>query len=87
MEFGAVLANLHRWQNRWWDGEEDTFAARTCRTAAHWLEHNYKAEKFLLWVDCFDVHEPWDPPEYLVKLYDNSDYDGMGSDTRHQPKH
>lgn len=76
INFDATLVNLHRWQNRWRDGEEDTFAARVCRTAAHWLEHNYKAEKFLLWVDCFDVHEPWDPPEYLVRLYDNSDYDG-----------
>lgn len=76
IKFGATLVNLHRWQNRWWDGEEDTFVARTCRTAAHWLEHNYKAEQFLLWVDCFDVHEPWDPPEYLVRLYDRSGYDG-----------
>src|SRR5438270_476887 len=57
-KFGATLVNLHRWQNRWWDGEEDTFVARTCRTAAHWLEHNYKAERFLLWVDCFDAHVP-----------------------------
>jgi arylsulfatase A-like enzyme len=74
--FGATLPNLHRWQNHWWDGEEDTFVARTCRTACRWLEHNYKAQKFLLWVDCFDVHEPWDPPEYLVRLYDRSGYDG-----------
>jgi arylsulfatase A-like enzyme len=76
IKFGAVLANLHRWQNRWWDGEEDTFVARTCRTACHWLEHNYKTEKFLLWVDCFDVHEPWDPPQYFVEMYDRSGYDG-----------
>jgi arylsulfatase A-like enzyme len=74
--FGATLANLHAWQNRWWDGEEDTFVARTCRTASHWLEHNHKAVRFLLWVDCFDVHEPWDPPQYLVDLYDRSGYDG-----------
>jgi arylsulfatase A-like enzyme len=74
--FGATLANKHAWQNRWWDGEEDTFVARTCRTACRWLEQNYKAEKFFLWVDCFDVHEPWDPPQYLVDLYDRSGYDG-----------
>jgi arylsulfatase A-like enzyme len=76
INFGATLANQHAWQNRWWQGEEDTFVARTCRTAAHWLEQNYKAEKFFLWVDCFDVHEPWDPPEYLVRMYDDSGYDG-----------
>ena len=28
-----------------------------------------------LWVDFFDPHEPWDPPEYLVKRYD-PDYTG-----------
>ena len=49
---------------------------RVRRTAAHWLEHNYKAEKFLLWVDCFDVHEPWDPPAYFVEMYDRSGYSG-----------
>jgi arylsulfatase A-like enzyme len=73
--FGGTLVNKHLWQNRWWDSEEDTFVARTCRKACHWLEHNHKAEKFFLWVDCFDVHEPWDPPEYLMRLYD-PDYDG-----------
>jgi arylsulfatase A-like enzyme len=74
--FGAPLVNKHAWQNRWWDGEEDTFVARTCRTACRWLEHNYKAEKFFLWVDCFDVHEPWDPPQYLVDLYADPAYAG-----------
>jgi arylsulfatase A-like enzyme len=76
MPFGAPLANKHAWQNRWWEGEEDTFAARTCRTACRWLEQNYKAEKLFLWVDCFDVHEPWDPPHYLVDLYADPAYDG-----------
>ena len=40
-----------------------------------WLEENYLYEPFLLWVDFFDPHEPWDPPEYMVRKYD-PDYTG-----------
>ena len=40
-----------------------------------WLEENHLAAPFFLWVDFFDPHEPWDPPEYLVRKYD-PDYDG-----------
>jgi arylsulfatase A-like enzyme len=49
--------------------EEDYFPARTMRTAAQWLENNYKS-RFFLYVDTFDPHEPWDPPQYYVDLYD-----------------
>ena len=70
------LANLHCWTNRDWAWEEDRFCAQTTRTASRWLEENRGAEPFLLWVDCFDAHEPWDPPEYLVKRYDRSGYNG-----------
>ena len=55
--------------------EADTFCARTAATTATWLERNYRAGPFFLWVDFFDPHEPWDPPEYLVRRYD-PDYDG-----------
>lgn len=72
---GEPLANVSGWTNRRWDGELDTFPAQTCSKACHWLEHNYLEENFLLWIDLFDPHEPWDPPEYLVKRYD-PDYTG-----------
>ena len=29
----------------------------------------------MLWVDFFDVHEPWFPPEYLLRMY-QTEYDG-----------
>lgn len=72
---GHPLVDLHRWINRYPKCEEDTFAAKTARTAVRWLEENYKAGPFFLWVDFFDPHEPWDPPEYLVRKYD-PDYTG-----------
>ncbi len=66
---------LHRrWERYWrntadrrdgllWRSAEDTFAARTFAAAAHWLEANAgTAAPFFLLVDCFDPHEPFDPP-------------------------
>jgi arylsulfatase A-like enzyme len=45
------------------------FPPRTAATAIRWLEENDQAGPFFLWVDFFDPHEPWDPPEYLVRRY------------------
>ncbi len=70
------LVDLHRWHNRYPQCEEDTFPAKTGRTAIRWLEENYKAGPFFLWVDFFDPHEPWDAPEYLARRYDPT-YDGL----------
>jgi len=64
-----ALVDLHKWINYQWKWEEDRFMAQTARTASKWLEENYKVDNFFLWVDCFDAHEPWDPPEYLVEQY------------------
>jgi len=51
------------------------FPPRTAGTAMRWLEENYRAGPFFLWVDFFDPHEPWDAPEYMVRRYDPA-YDG-----------
>lgn len=55
--------------------ESDYFVAQTMSEAAKWLERNYKQEKFFLYVDTFDPHEPWDPPQWYVDRYD-PDYKG-----------
>ena len=70
------LADLHRWINQYYQRESQTFAYRTASLAEEWLEENYLQDPFFLWVDFFDPHEPWDPPEYLVRKYDDSGYDG-----------
>lgn len=51
--------------------EEDYFCSQTMRQACMWLEKNYN-EKFFLYVDTFDPHEPWDPPHYYVDMYDKN---------------
>jgi len=50
--------------------EEDWFAPQVIREAIHWLEQNHWRSRFFLYVDLFDPHEPWDPPEPYVRRYD-----------------
>jgi len=68
--FDVGLVDISRWINREWAWEGDTFAATTSEIAGKWVEQNYRCEDFFLWVDFFDVHEPWDPPQHFVELYD-----------------
>lgn len=59
-----VQQYLHNVADR--EGEEDYFAARTVNAACRWLEKEGRRSRFLLWVDLFDPHEPWDPPANYV---------------------
>jgi arylsulfatase A-like enzyme len=69
---------LHRrWARYWrntaerraglrWRSEADTFAARTFAAAEAWLRANPDdGVPFFLLIDCFDPHEPFDPPPSL----------------------
>ena len=55
--------------------EEDWFAPRVFLEAMELLEGASRREPFFLVVDCYDPHEPWDPPEKYTRLYDEG-YDG-----------
>jgi len=72
------LAVLKQWVQNQSDrrAEEDYQPARVFRAAIDWLERNAGHEKFFLWVDSFDPHEPWDPPKHYVDLYDRG-YEGL----------
>lgn len=59
-----------KWRTVHWRSEEDTFVARTMRDACRWLERNHTHDKFFLYVDTFDPHEPWDPPQHYREMYD-----------------
>ena len=64
----------------WVKNEENYFVARVIKEAVNWLEYTvekrgWRANLFL-WVDCFDPHEPWDPPEPYRNMYD-PDYGGQ----------
>ena len=49
--------------------EEDYFVAQVVEETTAWLEANHKYDDFFLWFDCFDPHEPWDPPSPFDKKY------------------
>jgi len=51
-------------------GEQDYFAPMTMAEAGRWLERNARREPFFLYADTFDPHEPWDPPQHYVDMYD-----------------
>lgn len=54
--------------------EEDYTVARLMTHAADWLRRNHTHDSFYLHLDCFPPHEPWDPPEELIKLFDPEGY-------------
>ena len=70
------------WQERWsallrnravlrTDIEENTGVASTVKAAIGWLERrgNPEHEPFLLWLDLFSPHGPWDTPAAFRDLY------------------
>jgi arylsulfatase A-like enzyme len=56
--------------------EEDWFAPKVFLQAMELLEGARWREPFFLVVDCYDPHEPWDPPEKYIFLYDPDGYEG-----------
>lgn len=58
-------------------GESDYFAAQVMRKAAQWLDDNHRDNQpFFLHVDCFDPHEPWEPPPPFDMKYADPDFKG-----------
>jgi arylsulfatase A-like enzyme len=56
-------------------GEEDLFSPRVFTGASDYLEAIKDVGPFLMVVDNYDPHEPWDVPEKYVAFYDEA-YDG-----------
>jgi len=57
---------MRRWKS--YSESEAYCAPKTFKEAADWVEQHYR-EKFFLYIDTWDPHEPWDPPEYYVHPY------------------
>lgn len=55
--------------------DETYFPHRTFSTAAEWIDRNHSHEDFYLHIDSFSPHEPWDPPERILKQFDSRGYD------------
>ncbi|MBO4318463.1 MAG: sulfatase [Mailhella sp.] len=66
-------------ETQYWRGEKDQRCHRLMTHAIDYLEKIDRNKQFFLWVDCFDPHEPWDPPSALdkdLKCPYDPDYDG-----------
>lgn len=51
-----------------WRSEDDNYISVVAHEADRWLRDvRIKTRPFLLWVDSFDPHEPWDPPSIWKK--------------------
>lgn len=55
--------------------EEDYFAGQVFQKSMDWVERNKDLDDFFLMIDCFDPHEPFDPPQKYIEMYD-PDYNG-----------
>ncbi|HEX5848784.1 MAG TPA: sulfatase [Rubrobacter sp.] len=55
--------------------EADWYSPMVFSQATDYLELLKDGGPFFLTVDCYDPHEPWDPPEKYVKMYDDEPYD------------
>ena len=71
----------HLMNRKDWKSDADTSVARVMAHAARWIEGYTMDNPFFLYVDCFDPHEPWDPPVEDARRYDPG-YEGLDGDTR-----
>ena len=55
-----------------WRDESNHFVAQVAQKAVEWIDQKSDDGDFFLWVDSFDPHEPWDPPEPYWSMYQNT---------------
>ncbi len=59
------------------NSEEDWFSPRVFSGAMELIEAASAGDQpFFLVADCYNPHEPWDTPDYYVKMYDDEPYNG-----------
>ena len=56
--------------------EADYPSVQTLAKATAWLKENQAADNFMLWVETFDPHEPFEVPRHYIDLY-HENYDGQ----------
>jgi arylsulfatase A-like enzyme len=74
----SIQGVAHNYDNSrgWFRGEPDFPGPRTMAAAADWVDRNAgRHDRFLLVVDEFDPHEPFDTPDPYASMYD-PDWDG-----------
>jgi len=57
------------WNMRGRQSEDDYLIGQVMNRACRWLDDCHANAPFLLWVEAFDPHEPWDPPPCYADKY------------------
>ncbi len=69
----------HPKERQYWKSDEDHQMAQVMKEAGRCMECADRNKSFFLWVDSFDLYEPWDPPSVyypgMKRPYD-PDYKG-----------
>lgn len=64
-----------------WKSDADTLVGQTMTAAAAWVRDYTLKKPFYLHIECFDPHEPWDPPPEYARRYEpayGESLDGCG---------
>ena len=54
---------------QYFERDDDWFAGQTVTASIEWLKRNATNRPFMLWIEMFDPHEPWDAPPRFQKMY------------------
>jgi len=52
----------HLKERQYWKSDEDQHVAQVMKRAAQYVDEADRGKSFMLWIDSFDPHEPWDTP-------------------------
>lgn len=67
LEPSTKRLNRYRRNAYWYQQQKTNTTEILFRCAIEWLEQ--PPQKFFLWIDAFDPHEPWDAPAPFLQLY------------------
>ncbi|MCG8478645.1 MAG: sulfatase [Spirochaetales bacterium] len=74
-EHKGRMNEFYQWNRRSFVREDRYPSPMTYKSGAEWLERHGKEDDFLLWIEGFDPHEPFDVPERYLEMYGDT-YDG-----------
>jgi len=66
----------HLKNRHWWKNDGDSYGAQCVKAALSWLERQPPDRNFVLVLDLFDPHEPWDPMPPFDHMYADLTYRG-----------
>ncbi len=75
-QFYGVMNDQYLANRKHFKGKEELYpSSRVFANACDWLNDNYNSDNWMLWLEAFDPHEPFDATKEYTDLYDKG-YDG-----------